>query len=274
MRAIVACGEDEQNGGGSAGGHETSDQGPVHVHGLGIDPNDGALCIAHHTGLFRADSGESKARRVGDSTPDTMRFAIIRPDRFLGSGHAGASESGPNPLRVIRSCDAGRTWPPVSLDGEADFHVLRCARGTVLGSDSTSVRPLASGHGGESWDERSPPARLLDLAPDPRDPHAVPASGGGALYPRSDGGRRWRPLGGKIDLLAWPKRGRLFHVNGAETVSLSEAQRESWRPPGQIGGQPAAFAAQTERDRYAALPDAPTKQSTDGARSWTVRSAP
>ncbi len=30
------------------------DSGPVHVHGLGVDPADGALFIATHTGLWRS----------------------------------------------------------------------------------------------------------------------------------------------------------------------------------------------------------------------------
>jgi photosystem II stability/assembly factor-like uncharacterized protein len=274
--AISACGDDEGDGGGSsAGGHEGSaSQGPVHVHGLGINPKDGSLFIATHTGLFSAAPGESKARRVGDSTQDTMGFTVAGPDRFLGSGHPGEFENAINPLGLIRSTDAGRSWETVSLSGEADFHVLRWADGTVYGVDSGSGRLMVSGDGGESWAERSRPAPLIDLATDPGDPRHIVASGEGGLYRSSDGGRGWRRLGGEIGLLAWPSRARLFHVNAAGTVSISEDQGASLRPLGQIGGQPAAFAAHTERDLYAALPDGTVKQSTDGGRSWTVRSAP
>jgi hypothetical protein len=273
--AIAACGDDGGDGGGSAGGQQVSaGQGPVHVHGLGVNPKDGSLFIATHTGLFRAGPGKARASRVGDSTQDTMGFTVAGADRFLGSGHPGEFENAINPLGLIRSTDAGRSWETVSLSGEADFHVLRWADGTVYGVDSGSGRLMVSGDGGESWEQRSPPAPLIDLAPDPGDPQHLLASGEGGLYRSSDGGRRWRPLGGEIGLLAWPGRGRLFHVNAAGAVSISEDQGASWRPLGQIGGQPAAFAAHTERDLYAALPDGTVKQSTDRGRSWTVRSAP
>src|SRR5687767_1130402 len=42
----------------------SSDAGPVHVHGLGINPADRALFIATHTGLFRVGEGVSEAKRV------------------------------------------------------------------------------------------------------------------------------------------------------------------------------------------------------------------
>ena len=46
-----------------AGGDQTTtstDAGPVHVHGLGVNPADGALFIATHTGLYRSGEGDSK----------------------------------------------------------------------------------------------------------------------------------------------------------------------------------------------------------------------
>jgi photosystem II stability/assembly factor-like uncharacterized protein len=275
--AIAACGDDENGGGagGSAGGQGGSaGQGPVHVHGLGINPKDGSLFIATHTGLFRAAPGESRASRVGDSTQDTMGFTVAGDDRFLGSGHPGEFENAVNPLGLIRSSDAGRSWETVSLSGEADFHVLRWADGTVYGVDSASGRLMVSGDSGESWQQRSPPAPLLDLAPHPRDPQRLVASGEGGLYSSGDGGRGWRPLGGEIGFLAWPSAGRLFQVNAAGTVTMSADAGRSWRPVGEIGGQPAAFAARTDRELYAALPDGTVKQSRDGGRSWRVRSTP
>jgi hypothetical protein len=43
-----------------------------HIHGLGINPADGSLLIATHSGLFRAGDGERRARRVGEKAQDTM----------------------------------------------------------------------------------------------------------------------------------------------------------------------------------------------------------
>ena len=57
------------------------------MHGLGIDPADGALFIATHTGLYRVAPGSDKARRVGSGFRDTMGFTVVGPNRFLQSGH-------------------------------------------------------------------------------------------------------------------------------------------------------------------------------------------
>src|SRR5687768_8840666 len=113
------------------------DPGPVHVHGLGVNPSDQALFIATHTGLFRVGEGEQSAQRVGDRYQDTMGFTIVGPNRFLGSGHPDINEAReknlPALLGLIESTDEGGSWQPISLSGEADFHVLRFACGRVYG---------------------------------------------------------------------------------------------------------------------------------------------
>ena len=43
---------------------------------------------------------------------------------------------------------------------------------------------------------------------------------------------------------------------------------------GAIGGEPAAFLAHTDDELYAALHDGTIKRSTDGGKSWEVRSTP
>jgi hypothetical protein len=85
----------------------------------------------------------------------------LAPDRFLGSGHpdlADAREQGLPPLLgLIESSDGGQTWTPVSLLGEADFHVLRSEGDLVYGFDATNARLLVSEDAGATWNERSLP---------------------------------------------------------------------------------------------------------------------
>ena len=149
---VVACG-----GGGDVPetftGIAPEDPGPNHVHGLGVDPGDGALFIATHTGLYRVEKGETKAERVGDKYQDTMGFTIAEPDLFLGSGHPDARDLQTGTLSLlglIRSEDDGRTWTPVSLSGEADFHVLRYLGKRVYGYDATNDRLMVSGNAGKT----------------------------------------------------------------------------------------------------------------------------
>lgn len=177
----------------------SEDPGPVHVHGLGVNPADGALFIATHTGLYRLDEGEGKAERVGgDRYQDTMGFTIVGPNRFLGSGHPDINEAReqglPPLLGLIESTDSGESWEPVSLLGEADFHVLRSVGKRVYGYDATNARLLVSADRGRAWDDVKEPGPIVDLAVDPTNrKRIVAASAGGlaeGLFESRDGGHR------------------------------------------------------------------------------------
>jgi hypothetical protein len=259
-------------------GTSAADSGPVHVHGLGINPADGALFIATHTGLYRSGEGESKSTRVGDRRQDTMGFSIAGADRFLGSGHPDLREDLPPLLGLIESTDEGRSWESISLLGEADFHVLRSAGDRVYGYDSSNDRLLTSRDAGRTWEEVERPAPLVDLAADPDDNMHVIASGASdidqGLYESTDGGGSWERIGDTVGLLAWPARDRLFLVDGAGSVFLSNDNGGRFERRGEIGGQPAALLGQAPDELYAALHDGTIERSTDGGATWTVRSNP
>ena len=78
------------------------DPGLIHVHGLGINPADGMLYAATHTGLFTVRDGAGQ--RVADRLQDTMGFTVVGPDHFLGSGHPDVHD----PSSTIPT--AGRCW--------------------------------------------------------------------------------------------------------------------------------------------------------------------
>ena len=272
--AVVAIAVTAGDGDGSGGRHAGSGADLAHVHGLGVNPRDGTLYIATHTGLFRLPAGNRTATRVGDSQQDVMGFSVVGPDRFLGSGHPGPGQGAPPNLGLIRSDDAGRSWQPVSLLGEADFHVLRSEGDTVYGFNGLSGALMVSRNGGRDWDDRDPPGPMLDLAIDPDNPSHIVASVEGGLVVSRDAGRGWRSLAdGRLGFLAWPEPERLYMVDGAGRVSTSGDDGESWREMGSIDAQPAAFAAASE-ELYAALPDGTIKRSSDGGASWTDRAAP
>lgn len=278
--ALAALARDGDDGAGDAVPDllAPTDPGPVHVHGLGINPADGALFIATHTGTYRLPPEARRAQRVGEGRQDTMGFTIVGPNRFLGSGHPDAqamrAQNLPPNLGLIESVDGGSTWRSVSLLGEADFHILRSRSNRVYGFDSTNGRLLVSRNRGATWSRRPIPARLLDLAVNPlRSSHVVAASERG-LISSIDDGESWRVLGPRVGLLGWPAPARLLQVDGAGVVHVSVDSGKRWRAIGDVGGQPAAFLAQTGNDLYVALHDGTVKQSVDGGRSWAVRSTP
>jgi hypothetical protein len=266
------------NDGGGSAADDVAEAGPVHVHGLGINPADGSLLIATHTGAYRVAPNEREAERIGDSRQDTMGFTVAGPNYFLGSGHPDASEAAekdlPPHLGLIESRDAGRTWRTVSLLGEADFHVLRFAGQRVYGYDASNDRLLVSGDRGRTWRQINRPAPVLDLAVDPMDSKHTVAAGEGGLYESIDEGRSWKRLAPRIGRLAWPSAERLYLVDGDGEVHRSADRGKRWTSVGNIGGEPAALLAQAEEELYVALHDGTIKQSRNGGRTWAVRSTP
>lgn len=274
---IAGCGGSSDNAQrtSEASQAQVGDPGPIHVHGLGINPSDGALFVATHTGLFRAANGQRQAKRVADRFQDTMGFTIVGSDRFLGSGHPDLREELPPFLGLMESRDAGRTWEPVSLLGKRDFHVLEAAARWIYGygSDFQSRKEglLVSDDGGRRWANRTFPEAMTSLAIDPEAPSRVLASGVKALYLSSDAGGRWSGVEGEPSLLSWPAVGALFAVAEDGTVARSDEPGGQWSEVGHVGGEPAAFEAASADELYVALHDGTIKRSTDGGRSWSVR---
>lgn len=267
---LGACGE---GGSGTDSIVAADDDGPQHVHGLGVDPADESLYIATHTGLWRAAASEQRARRVGDSYRDVMGFTVVGPKRFLGSGHPDARENLPPLLGLTASDDAGQSWTSVSLEGKADFHVLRFANGRIYGVDATSGQIMRSVDGGKSWHTLAPPRAVIDFALDRQDPNLLVASTERGLMRSTDGGRKWRPLNQLVGLLAWPEPHKLYLIAGNGRTHVSADSGRSFKTAGNIGGQPAAFANHGD-ELLVALHDSTIKHSTDGGRSWTIRATP
>ncbi|MBA2475332.1 MAG: exo-alpha-sialidase [Actinobacteria bacterium] len=253
----------------------SQDEGPVHVHGLGIDPRDGALFIATHTGLFRAGARESTARRVTDRHQDTMGFTVVGPNRFLGSGHPDLREARerhlPPLLGLVESRDAGRSWTPVSLLGQADFHVLRSTARRIYGYDATHGVLHVSRDRGRTWTKYRSPAPLIDLAAHPSQSGRIVASTPRGLFESSDDGRSWSARGGGAGLLAWRTAARLYLVTADGRVSTSSDAGRRWRQLGAIGGEPVALTASGRSGLYAALHDGTIMRSGDGGLTWRTR---
>lgn len=261
-------------GDGGRGGPPSSSadaaQPIVDVHGVGVDPRDGALYIATHTGLFRSPQGTATAERVDAPEQDLMGFSVAGPNRFIASGHPGPGQNLPPALGLIESRDRGRTWRSLSLEGEADFHVLRAAGQTAYAYDG---RLMVTRDGGRSWGERSAPGQVADLAPSPVDPERLLASTADGLRISDDGGRSWRPGGlRRPALLAWAKAQSVIAVDGQGKVYVAQDPAGEWRSVGAVAGPPAALAADRRGILYLARPDGAVDSSTDSGRTWRPRS--
>jgi photosystem II stability/assembly factor-like uncharacterized protein len=244
----------------------------VHVHGLGVNPSDGALYIATHTGMWRVPPGGSQPEPVGNSRQDTMGFTVLGPNHFLGSGHPD-NFSQPPLLGLIESTDSGSTWESISLLGDADFHVLRTVGKRVYGYDASHGRLLISHDKGRSWTKVRLPEPLIDLVVNPSQPSRLFASTDRVLITSADEGRTWRAVRPGSGLLAWPTPHRMFIVDGSGAVRVTANAGSDWEKIGRVGGQPAAFLATSPTDLYVALHDGTIQRSQDGGETWRVRSA-
>jgi hypothetical protein len=135
------------------------------VHGLGVNPKDGALFIAPGC------SACARAKTARGVSPSASRTRWASPWWYQtaswGSGHPDLREELPPFLGLIESRDAGGEWPALSGQGESDFHVLEAARRYVygFGSNLRTRQPefLVSADGGRSWQARDAPASLIHV---------------------------------------------------------------------------------------------------------------
>ena len=251
--------------------------GVVHVHGLGVDPGDGTLYAATHSGLFSLPE-QGRATRVANRAQDTMGFSIVGPGEFIGSGHPDYREDDVRPplLGLIASDDAGQTWDRLSLHGEADFHALHAAHGQVYGYDSTSATFMVS-KDREQWDRRAQ-LEMADFAVSPTDPETVLATTAQGLARSTDGGRTFTPAAGAplMVVLTWAPQGQLYGVTPDGTVQRSADGGATWGARGNVAEQPEAITVDV-RDGSEVLYVAAARRgilaSRDGGRSFTTRYA-
>lgn len=246
-----------------------------HVHGLGVDPSDGALIVATHLGSFRLPKSSNHLARIGASYQDTMGFTVEGPNRYLGSGHPdvpGRRSGQPTQLGLIESTNAGVRWSPLSLSGEVDFHGLAVAHGLVYGWDATTGRFMVSSDRA-NWDTRSTFDDLEAFAIDPQSAEHIVAATSTGLRESLDGGRTWNSAAGPpLVTLSWDVTGGLWGADAQGQV-WHEAGTKPWERVGALPGEAQVILA-TNGHLYAAVsnPDHTTSivESPDGA-VWQVR---
>ena len=243
----------------------------VHVHGLGINPADGVLYAATHTGLFRLPE-QGTATRVADRWQDTMGFTIVGPDHFFGSGHPDLREAQakrlPPLLGLLETRDAGQTWQPRSLLGQSDFHVLRAAHGRVYGYDSTGGGLMVSADG-STWETRAK-LSVLDFVVSPTDPELLIAALVKDVQRSRDGGRTWETLQApRFVKVAWEEPATLWGLTAPGIVFRSADAGESWHQQGTLAGAPAAFVA-AGGTLYVAIEQQGIYRSEDTGATWQL----
>lgn len=243
----------------------------AHVHGVAIDPGDGALLLATHEGLLEV--GADGELTSSGPVIDLMGFTVAGPDHYLASGHPGLQVVDlPNPVGLIESTDGGATWTPLSRGGESDFHALTAsAAGAILGYDGALRRTLD----GISWEQLAIPAEPHTLAATPGGGTVLATTGAG-LIRSSDAGSSWAPVEGAplLQVVAWADDTTAVGVDPAGTVWTSTDAAGTWQERAGLGAAPHAVTATPATggvpNRVAAVTDEGLLESVDGGRTFTV----
>lgn len=236
-----------------------------HVHGLAIDPADGALYAGTHYGLYRAtDDGIDGP--IAERIQDFMGFTIVGPGHYLGSGHPGRGQEGPPHVGLIESTDGGESWVTRSLAGEADFHALDFAHEMVYGFNAVRGEFVVS-EDMETWEVRST-TPMADFAVSPEDPDTIIATTEAGPAYSSDGGRSFTPIDDAplMVLVDWAEDGTVVGVGLAGEVYAGERPDDLERV-GELGDRPEALLVVDEDETYAAA-GGRLLVSTDGGATW------
>lgn len=236
-----------------------------HVHGLAIDPADGALYAGTHYGLFRA-TGEEIEGPVAERVQDFMGFTVVGPGHYVASGHPGRGQDGPAALGLIESTDGGDTWATRSLAGEADFHALEHRHDTVYGYNAVKGEFVVS-QDLTSWEVRSR-TPMADFAVDPDDPEHLVATTQQGLAESTDGGRRFAVIDGAPPMVFvdWAEDGTVLGAGLAGEVYVGSGPVDLARV-GELGDQPSAVLVVAANEMYAAA-DGRLLSSTDAGATW------
>ncbi|MDA8368980.1 MAG: hypothetical protein M0026_03825 [Nocardiopsaceae bacterium] len=271
---ISACGGGSEEGsGGTPEANESMQSSEVglplpdeaaHVHGVGVDPDSGEVLVATHAGLFHlpapeeADGEKTAAEKVGP-TIDLMGFSITGSGRFVASGHPGPDIDLPNPVGLIESRDGGKSWQPLSLQGQSDFHALSAGQERVVGFDGQ----MRATEDGTTWEDLGGSFTPFSLAVSDDGQAIVATTQQGPQHSR-DGGAGFSPVeeAPPLVFVDWvPGTDSVYGVSLEGRIHRSDDAGATWTSTGGIEGEPQALHA--DADQLIVVADQQVSRSTD-----------
>ena len=216
----------------------------THIHAVARDPKSGELLLATHEGLFRHVNGD-----LVQNGPviDLMGFAVAPDGTYYASGHPGVGVDLPQPVGLITSTDAGRSWRVASRGGQSDFHALTAGSTAVIGFDGV----LRSSTDGTTWTTRSIPAPPRTLAAAPTS-GALLATTEAGLLASSDTGATWRTLSppGTALLVTWADEKTIVTATTTGQLGVSSDAGITWTlNPTRVGAAEALHAGRGQDGR-------------------------
>ena len=244
-----------------------------HVHGIFVDPVSTKILLATHDGLYDA-TGKAPVK-IGTETIDLMGFtATADPLVFYASGHPGPGSSLPNPVGLIRTTDAGKTWEPVSRQGQSDFHALTASGDSLVAFDGQ----LRTSHDGMTWATSPASFAPAVLAGNPATTVVLATTEGG-LQRSTDSGKTWKavPTAPVLQFAAFAASEEkaptdVVGVTPDGSVHVSSDAGLTWTPTGKVEGQVQAVTALSVANGKPAIWVATTtdiQSSSDGGTTFS-----
>ena len=236
--ALSACSPSPVPAGPSAAGSTGSAMPDAHVHGLSVSNTTGQVLLATHDGLF--DMTKQPAAKVGP-THDLMGFTGGTDHGVLyASGHPGEGSDLANPLGLIRSTDAGKTWEKLSRQGESDFHALTATRSGIVGFDGE----LRTSPDGKTWNTAAADFVPAALAGNPTSDTVLATTPQG-IRRSTDGGKTWKTVdsGPVVQFDAFASSAEAVGIEPDGTVHISADAGATWTRKGKIQDTVQAVAA-------------------------------
>lgn len=209
----------------------------AHVHGLSVSTT-GQVLLATHDGLF--DITKQPAAKIG-ATNDLMGFTGGTDHGVLyASGHPGEGSDMADPLGLIRSTDAGKTWEKLSRQGESDFHALTATKSGIVGFDGA----LHTSPDGKNWTAAAVDFVPAVLAGNPTSDTVLATTPQG-IRRSTDGGKTWTTVdsGPVVQFAAFASPAEAVGIEPDGTVHTSADAGATWTRKGKIDDTVQAVAA-------------------------------
>ena len=229
LLTLSACSSSSVPASPSPAGNSGSAMPDAHVHGLSVSSTTGQVLLATHDGLF--DITKQPAAKIGP-TNDLMGFTGGTDHGVLyASGHPGEGSDLANPLGLIRSTDAGRTWEKLSRQGESDFHALTATKSGIVGFDGA----LRTSPDGKTWNTTAADFVPAALAGNPTSDTVLATTPQG-IRRSTDGGKTWTTVdsGPVVQFAAFANPAGAVGVEPDGTVHTSADAGATWTRKGKI----------------------------------------
>lgn len=259
-----------------------------HIHGLAVDPKDpDVLFVATHGGLLRVIQ-DRRWEWVGEVRHDYMGFT--HHPQTQGTVYVSGHPQGgglPNPMGLLVSRDGGRTWQPLALRGQADFHAMTISAdgGTLYGWNVMASAGLYRVSANDGTWTRVDAAGLRDvfsLAAHPKEPESLLAATRSGLLVSRDGGNTWISATGQLEgvsvtAVAYspkdPRRLYAYAVRQDLGFIASSDAGKTWKATGLFLGTEDAIAvlapsSHAEQTIYTATFSSDLQKSSDGGKTW------